>query len=331
MTDLNISARVGAVVIGRNEGERLILCLTSLGKQLNKIVYVDSGSTDNSLENAAMMDIEVINLNLNQPFTAARARNEGFRHLIQVFPEVEYVQFVDGDCEVVSTWFNESIVFIDSNQDYAAICGRRRERYPEQSIYNLMCDIEWNTPIGDAKACGGDAMFRVKAFNQVEGYRNDLIAGEEPELCLRLRASGWKIRRLDTEMTMHDAAITKFSQWWKRNVRSGYAFAEGAYLHGAAPDKHWVKESRRAMIWGLLIPILAILLGMLSWLLAVITMLVYPLQITRLTVRNLKLTIKHPLKIAFFNVLSKFAEMYGQLNYYYLRFFRKTPKLIEYK
>jgi hypothetical protein len=130
---------------------------------------------------------------------------------------------------------------------------------------------------------------------------------------------------------MHDAAITKFSQWWKRNVRSGYAFAEGAYLHGAAPDKHWVKESRRAMIWGLLIPILAILLGMLSWLLAVITMLVYPLQITRLTVRNLKLTIKHPLKIAFFNVLSKFAEMYGQLNYYYLRFFRKTPKLIEYK
>jgi glycosyltransferase involved in cell wall biosynthesis len=331
MTELNISARVGAVVIGRNEGERLSRCLTSLAKQLNKIVYVDSGSTDNSLENAAMMDIEVINLNLNQPFTAARARNEGFRHLIQVFPEVEYVQFVDGDCEVVLTWFNESIVFIDSNQDYAAVCGRRRERYPEQSIYNLMCDIEWNTPIGDAKACGGDAMFRVKAFNQVEGYRNDLIAGEEPELCVRLRASGWKIMRLDSEMTMHDAAITKFSQWWKRNVRSGYAFAEGAYLHGAAPNKHWVKESRRAMIWGLLIPILAILLGTLSWLLAVITMLVYPLQITRLAVRNLKLTIKHPLKIAFFNVLSKFAEMYGQINYYYLRFFRKTPKLIEYK
>lgn len=331
MTDLNISARIGAVVIGRNEGERLSRCLTSLAKQLNKIVYVDSGSTDNSLENAAMMDIEVINLNLNQPFTAARARNEGFRHLIQVFPDVDYVQFVDGDCEVVSTWFNESIVFIDSNQEYAAVCGRRRERYPEQSIYNLMCDIEWNTPIGDAKACGGDAMFRVKAFNQVDGYRNDLIAGEEPELCVRLRASGWKIRRLDTEMTMHDAAITKFSQWWKRNVRSGYAFAEGAYLHGSAPDKHWVKESRRAMIWGLLIPILAILLGMLSWLLAVITMLVYPLQITRLAVRYLKLTIKHPLKIAFFNVLSKFAEMYGQLNYYYLRFFRKTPKLIEYK
>ena len=331
MTELNISARVGAVVIGRNEGERLSRCLTSLAKQLNKIVYVDSGSTDNSLENAAMMDIEVINLNLNQPFTAARVRNEGFRHLIQVFPEVEYVQFVDGDCEVVLTWFNESIVFIDSNQDYAAVCGRRRERYPEQSIYNLMCDIEWNTPIGDAKACGGDAMFRVKAFNQVEGYRNDLIAGEEPELCVRLRASGWKIMRLDSEMTMHDAAITKFSQWWKRNVRSGYAFAEGAYLHGAAPNKHWVKESRRAMIWGLLIPILAILLGTLSWLLAVITMLVYPLQITRLAVRNLKLTIKHPLKIAFFNVLSKFAEMYGQINYYYLRFFRKTPKLIEYK
>ena len=330
-SDLNISARVGAVVIGRNEGERLKRCLISLSKQLNKIVYVDSGSTDNSLENAAKMGVEVIKLDLNQPFTAARARNEGFRHLIQVFPEVDYVQFVDGDCEVVSTWLKESIIFIDSNQDYAAVCGRRRERYPEQSIYNLMCDIEWNTPIGDAKACGGDAMLRVKALNQVDGYRNDLIAGEEPELCVRLRAFGWKIRRLDCEMTMHDAAITKFIQWWKRNVRSGYAFAEGAYLHGAAPEKHWVKESRRAMIWGFVIPILAIFLGMISWFLALLTMLVYPLQIARLAIRNINLTIKYPLKIAFFNVLSKFAEMYGQLNYYYLRLFRKTRKLIEYK
>jgi GT2 family glycosyltransferase len=333
VTQLNIRTRenVGAVVIGRNEGERLVLCLTSLIKHLDKIVYVDSGSTDSSIENASALGVKVFSLDLNMPFTAARARNEGFSQLIQAHPNIEYVQFVDGDCEIMSTWLTESVAFMDSNHPYAVVCGRRRERYPEKSIYNLMCDIEWDTPIGDAKACGGDAMMRVKAFEEVGGYLNELIAGEEPELCVRLRKKGWKIRRLDAEMTLHDAAIIKLRQWWKRNVRSGHAFAEGAYLHGSTSEKHWIKESRRSLIWGLFIPILAIFSAFESWLLTVTILLIYPLQIVRIAIKNANLAQKYPYKIAFFNVLSKFAEVYGQLTFYYARLFKKTRKLIEYK
>lgn len=326
-----ISSSVGAVVIGRNEGDRLVRCLTSLISKLDKIVYVDSGSTDNSNEKASALGVEVVSLNLNMPFTAARARNEGFKRLIQTYPAIEYVQFVDGDCEVVSTWLNESVAFLDENEEYSVVCGRRRERYPENSIYNLMCDIEWDTPIGDAKACGGDAMMRVKAFEAVGGYLNELIAGEEPELCVRLRKKGWKIRRLDAEMTLHDAAITKLSQWWKRNVRTGYAFAEGAYLHGAPPEMHWVKESRRSLVWGLLIPICALLFSIVSWWMALIIMLVYPLQIARLTIKNHQLSKPYPLKISFFSVLGKFAELLGKLRFNYIRLLKKSANLIEYK
>lgn len=323
--------RIGVVVIGRNEGERLERCLKSLIDQTSIVVYVDSGSTDHSVKLASALGVEVVNLDLNVPFTAARARNEGFEQLIAMSPEIEYVQFVDGDCEIVSTWLANAIDFLDVHSQYAVVCGRRRERYPEHSIYNLMCDSEWNTPIGEAKACGGDALMKVKAFIEAGGYQNQLIAGEEPELCVRMRKNGWKIWRLDNEMTLHDAAITKFSQWWKRNVRSGFAFAAGANLHGDLPERHWVKESRRALVWGLVIPVIALLVGIVCWLCTIMIAMIYPLQLLRLALKNKRESKLYPWKIAGFTLLSKFAEAYGQLCFHYLRLCSRTAQIIEYK
>lgn len=330
-SDLNACSCIGVVVIGRNEGERLARCLESLIYQTTFIVYVDSGSTDNSVIYASRLGVEVIKLDLSVPFTAARARNEGFHRLIQTAPEIEYVQFVDGDCEVVSSWLAKATDFLDSHLEYAVVCGRRQERHPEHSIFNLMCDLEWDTPVGEAKACGGDALIRVKAFLETGGYRNQLIAGEEPELCVRLRKNGWRIWRLDSEMTRHDAAMTKFSQWWKRNIRGGYAFAEGAYLHGAPPERHWVKESRRSLIWGLVIPIIVIIAGFFCWPCGLIVASIYPFQIVRLFLRNKKELKPYPWLLAGFNMLGKFAEMYGQLRFRYQQLFGRAIRLIEYK
>ena len=196
------------------------------------------GSTDGSVLEARSLGVDVVELDARTPFTAARARNDGFERLCQVAPKLPYVQFVDGDCEVVAGWLDKAVAFLDLHRDVAVVCGRRRERYPARSIYNRLCDLEWDTPVGEAKACGGDALMRAEAFEKVDHFRADLIAGEEPELCLRLRQAGWRIWRLDYEMTLHDAAITRFSQWWSRTLRGGYAFANGAYLHSAAPERH---------------------------------------------------------------------------------------------
>ncbi|MCA1993210.1 MAG: glycosyltransferase, partial [Coleofasciculus sp. S288] len=239
--------QVGLVIIGRNEGQQLRQCLLSVIGKVARIVYVDSGSTDGSVEMAQSLGVDVVKLDPSTPFTAARARNEGFAHLLQANAKIEFVQFVDGDCEVVEGWFERAQRELETQPNIAVVCGRRRERFPELSIYNQLCDIEWDTPVGEAKACGGDSMMRVEAFQQVGGFNPTLIAGEEPELCVRLRQKGWKILRLDAEMTLHDAQMTHFSQWWKRTLRAGHAYAEGAWLHGRSSERHWVKESRS--IW----------------------------------------------------------------------------------
>ena len=209
---------IGAVAIGRNEGERLVACLRSLVGRVDRVVYVDSGSTDNSRDLARSLGVEVVELDLSRPFTAARARNEGLDRLRDVLPGVEYVQFVDGDCEVRAEWIETARSALEADEKLAVVCGRRRERFPEASIYNTLTDMEWDTPIGPAQSCGGDALFRNAALEAVGGYDPSVIAGEEPEMCFRLRAGGWTIRRLDAEMTLHDANMETFGQWWKLSL-----------------------------------------------------------------------------------------------------------------
>lgn len=312
------SPQVDAVVIGRNEGWRLRACIASLCAQVDRVIYVDSGSTDGSAEVATGLGALVVRLDMGQPFTAARARNAGLAKV-----QAAYVQFVDGDCAVHANWVRTAMAFAFDHPKAAVICGRRRERFPEASVYNRLCDLEWNTPIGRARACGGDALMRVDAVRDVGGYRDSLIAGEEPELCLRLAQKGAEIWRIDAEMTLHDAAMTRLSQWWNRSRRAGHAFAEGSALHGADPERHWVVETRRALFWGMGLPLAAIFLGAIHPV-GFALLLAWPLQVLRLVPQM-------GAEAALFSVLGKLPEAQGVLGYWWGRLRRKNVGLIEYK
>lgn len=327
----SVITAVGVVVIGRNEGDRLKVCLESLRQFPVKLVYVDSGSTDDSVALATKLGADVVNLDMNIPFTAARARNEGFARLMQTAPACEYVQFVDGDCEVVNTWFAAALNALQVDNQLAVVCGRRKERYPEKTFYNYMCDLEWNTPIGEAKACGGDALMKVSAFQSVDGYNNGVIAGEEPELCVRLRAKGWKIARINEDMTIHDAAMTRFSQWWKRSVRAGHAYAQGYFMHGRPPEQHKKAETKRAWLWALYIPLAIILLGFVNTKIAMLALMIYPLQWLRLAYKQRQHGWGRALRLAAYSLVGKFAELSGQLKFHKNRLSKKHHEIIEYK
>jgi GT2 family glycosyltransferase len=321
MPELPRNTLPDAVVIGRNEGARLIACLQSLTGQVRRIVYVDSGSTDGSVAQATAMGAEVVPLDMSLPFTAARARNAGLARL-QDDPPV-LVQLLDGDCAIQPGWLNVASAAFADHPAAVVICGRRRERFPAASVWNGLADQEWDTPIGRAKACGGDALMLYSAIMAVGGYREDLIAGEEPELCLRLARNEGEIWRIDAEMTLHDAALTRMSQWWRRCRRAGHAFAEGTALHGAGPERHWRGETRRALFWGAALPVAIVLAGLIhpaGWLL----LLIYPLQVLRIA-RSGGVT------WAFWITLAKFAEAQGALGYWFDRLRGRRKGLIEYK
>jgi GT2 family glycosyltransferase len=330
--------RIGVVVIGRNEGERLRRCLESVRGSCGSVVYVDSGSTDGSVEMARGLGVRVIELDMSIPFTAARARNEGIHRLMEQPDPPLFVQFVDGDCEVVAGWLEHAAAALEADPKLAMVCGRNRERHPEASLYNRLCDLEWDTPVGETRACGGIAMARAAALAEVEGYDPSLIAGEEPEMCLRLRQRGWKIRRLDAEMTLHDAAMTRFGQWWKRCVRGGYAFAEAAALHGRSPERFRVRETRSIWLWGAVLPAAIVAVAVLgffwpwAWLgLGLIGL--YGVLVWRIYRRRHRdgSAMGDARLYAAFTVLAKFPQATGQMRYWARRLRRRQSALIEYK
>lgn len=325
-----LSLRVGIVVIGRNEGQRLVDCLRALPADLPR-VYVDSGSTDNSVRDAAAAGAEVVRLDLETPFTAGRARNAGVDRLLALHPTIEAIQFLDGDTIMDANWLSVATAALAAEPSLAVVAGRRRERFPSASWYNELCDIEWNTPVGDARAVGGDALYRAGAFSAVGGFDPSVIAGEEPELCFRLRARRYGVRRLGVEMTLHDAAIHTFGPWWRRCVRSGYAYALGATMHGRTPEQFNVRETMRAAIWGGALPaigVLAFLMGGIA--LFLLIGLVYLAKWYRLGRRH-EGKVRDPQRYAAFLMLANVAEAWGVLRCMLDTAQRRQRQIIEYK
>jgi glycosyltransferase involved in cell wall biosynthesis len=329
-----ISKSVGIVIIGRNEGERLQRCLASVASLGCPIVYVDSGSIDGSIARAQSFGAELLELDKSQPFTAARGRNAGWRRLIELRPDVEFVQFIDGDCELCDGWLPAAVGFARKHADVAVICGRRHEIDPDLNIYHRWTDMEWDTPVGEAAYCGGDALIRRATLEHTGGYRDDLIAGEEPELCVRIRSVGKRVWRIDHDMTRHDIAMNTFGQWWNRSVRSGHAYAEGAALHGSSPARHWVKESRSIWIWGAALPIAAILLAWptdgISLVISAIAYLALFAKILLNSALERACNMASAASFAGMCVAMKWPQAIGQMTYWINRWRRTPAPIIEY-
>lgn len=332
--------RLGVVIIGRNEGERLVRCLASVKGVGARVIYVDSGSTDGSVQAAREAGAEVVELDLSTPFTAARARNAGMNALglaqglhPQTEPKTdpkegnapEFIQFIDGDCEMHPDWLETAAAFLQANERVAVVTGRLRERHPEASAYNALCDAEWDGPKGQVDSCGGIAMMRSAALAQTTLYNPRMIAGEEPELCLRLRRAGWTIWRLEDEMAWHDAALLRFGQFWTRMRRGGFAFALWADMHGAPPDRLGVAQMRRALLWGAVLPFALVLAMLVFGAGALALWLIYPAQVARLALRG------EGWGNATLLTIGKFAEARGVIEFYFRKWSGRPAGLIEHK
>jgi glycosyltransferase involved in cell wall biosynthesis len=338
MPDANLD-NVGCVVIGRNEGDRLIRCLASV-RSISKRVYVDSGSSDDSVAAAVRDGTSVIELDIPPDFTAARARNAGLAKLLAENPSLEFIQTVDGDCEIDGGWIAAGLSALRAESGLAGVFGRLHERYPKRSVYNAICDDDWNVPIGETTIIGGVALLRVSVLREVGLYNANMIAGEEPDLAMRMRGCGWRLRRIDAAMGFHDVDITRFSQWWTRTRRTGHAYAELAYRYPDGRASDWPRTALSIIFWGGGMPLalafavaLACFAGLHWWIVAGAIFLVWPIRMVQIA--KAKLSRGLPLKVCLAAgatiMIGKIPQFLGLLEYHRNRVVGRSSRIIEHK
>ena len=327
---------VSVVVIGRNEGQRLAACLKSIQDIVNpggdiELIYVDSNSQDGSPELAETLGATVLRVKPQRP-SAAIGRNAGWRAAT-----APTLLFLDGDTLLHPEFLQHALQAME-DPAVAVVWGHRREMYPEQSLYNRVLDLDWIYPPGISDFCGGDALMRRSVLEQVGGFSEDLIAGEEPELCQRIRAQGYIILHIDQPMTRHDLAMTRFQAYWKRALRAGHAYSDVAQRMKATAFPLWVRECKRnalhaailimmllgavtlSVITGDLLPLLGLVLG-------------YTFLILR-SAYKARWKSAPPLTLLLYGLHSHFQQIpiaRGQLSYWYHRFRKQQQGLIEYK
>jgi hypothetical protein len=228
---------------------------------------------------------------------------------------------------------------LNRESSLVAVCGRRRERFPSASIYNRIIDLEWDTPIGHAACFGGDALVLVRAFREAGGFDESVAAGEEPELCERLRQKGGRIARIDADMTLHDAAVFRFSQWWKRHLRSGYGGLDVQRRKNVPLFNHELRSARRWTFGWLTLTL--ILSGVLAWLLGLLGLMlgaaigtsVWLLQVTRVarSFMDRGLSPFDAFKAGLITMFVKWANVVGQLRYLQDARTGRVSRMIEYK
>lgn len=319
---------LGFVLIGRNEGQRLINAFDSLPEN-SLIVYVDSGSNDNSINEAIKRGIHVVELDSTKAFSAGRARNTGWKKLMEINPTLEFVQFLDGDCMLEKEWIETALLTLEREPNTGIVCGQRTEIKPDGSIYNQLIDEEWNTPIGYNLACGGDFIIRSQILQKVGGFNENFIAGEEPEMCFRIRQLGHEIHRIDCIMTHHDAAIYSLKQWLKRAKRTGYAYCLGYLAHGDSKEQYYKKEFFRSLFWPFILTIMPAL-WLISWVLGISILLLIFVHIMKMY-HSYKGQSKLPLKKAILTFITKFSECLGVVSCLRANFLGFENKIIEYK
>ena len=329
--------KLGVVVIGRNESKNLFRCLSAVIRLGCPVVYADSDSSDGSPDIAERLGVTVVRLDHSAPFTAARGRKEGVDCLAAHCPNLDYVLFVDGDCIVDPRFVSEALSVMSLTPDVAVVCGGLIERNPTASLYNRIAELEWKSSAGLINSCGGNALMRLSAYVLAGGFDPTIQAGEEPELCMRIRRSGFKVIRIDVSMGSHDLDMHLISQWWSRGVRTGFGALDVRMRFGV---RQFDRILSSAWVWVLGWPVFSVALfvssgfvfgrngAIVAIFLALLLLLVQVLRIS-LGVRTRGLLPIDALAYGFLMMLNKWSCAWGQLKWWRQTHFRSRKTRVE--
>ena len=181
-----------------------------------EIIYVDNGSTDGSREFLKSRESKGLKTHDVHGGTIAAMRNSGARK-----SSGTYLSFIDSDCSVPESYFEEAIEVLRSTGAAATGC---EIHVPENAHW---LEAAWH----DLHYSGRDRFvpylnsgnFFVSraAFQAVGGFREDMVTGEDAEIGQRLVSAGHRIFACPRVKAIHLGNPKSIREFYRRNVWHG--------------------------------------------------------------------------------------------------------------
>lgn len=187
---------VTVVVIGRNEGGNLPRCFESIQKITRRIVFVDSNSSDRSVEIAQEYGIPVIVALDSNFYSAALGRMVGATKC-----ETSLIQFLDGDMELAPDWMPTAVRFMNDNLKAAVAHGFKREFKNENNLeeYTIKADQKnWRSDY-----LQGAYLIKREVYQASGGLDPRFPGEEERDLYVRIHDLGHEVWYIHHLMSSH--------------------------------------------------------------------------------------------------------------------------------
>lgn len=313
---------IAAVVIGRDEGERMTRSLRSVLGVAAPVVYVDSRSQDGSVARARALGVDaVVELSVPPPCTVARARNAGLAAALALAPDLELVQFLDADSELFPQWIATARAAMAREPALGAVYGAVHERAPAASWLSRLYHVQFAELRQVPDQCPGMSVMRVAALRVAGGFVDDLAGYEDREITARLHRAGWQVRQLAADMARHEVRAASLPAWWRRRVQGGIALAHELSLHDAAAPPRVRRAVLSAGVWGAAVPLVAALAAATAPAILPLVPLAYAALFARITwrARATGVSMRDAALYAAALVLGKVPEAFGFVRFYWTR------------
>lgn len=231
--------KISVIVIAKNEEIGIKRCYSSIKEACksfsHEIIFVDSNSSDNTLEEMRKIlisnenDTKVIQLKSNF-YTAALARNIGAKN-----SQGEWLIFLDGDMELDKKFINSVLSGEKTDDKIIGYVGERDDLFYDETgkVYKRVKNVySKNNKVGPAKKFGGALMIYKKSFDELSGYNSKLKTNEEMEFYSRILSMDKIIYYTDQKMIEHNIKYGKKTLLGKffnlRYIYTGQALRSGS-------------------------------------------------------------------------------------------------------
>ena len=232
---------ISFIVVGRNEGWKLSKCIQSIINtiefnklQKHEIVYVDSNSTDNSIERAKEFGCVKI-FKLTGEVNAAIARNIGTKH-----SKGEVLFFIDGDMEIMP----EFLKIVYSKEEGLIdnfVSGNWINYYFNNHSDDLIRKEKFKSMERDTieKVTGGLFLINRNTWDLVGGMNNKFKRSQDIDLGLRLAKKGiFLVRKKEIAAIHYTVDYLNKERMWKDFVNWNHLYAKSFLYRNHIFNKH---------------------------------------------------------------------------------------------